>query len=79
MRDGITWLVASWAQAAERGAKAGADAIEIYAVHGYLAGVFLNRRDSQRTNEYGGSLENRGAAGVRGHCRGQGARGKIRH
>lgn len=58
-KDDIDWLVATWADAAERIAKADADAIEIHVAHGYILGVFLNQRDNKRTDEYGGSLENR--------------------
>ncbi|MDV8002799.1 hypothetical protein [Rhodococcus sp. IEGM 1408] len=43
----------------DRIARAGADAIEIHIAHGYILGVFLNRRDTQRTDAYGGSLANR--------------------
>ncbi|WP_096905136.1 FAD-dependent oxidoreductase [Dietzia sp. WMMA184] len=55
----IAWLIETWADAAERIAKAGADAIEIHVAHGYILGVFLNRRDNLRTDSYGGSLANR--------------------
>lgn len=58
-KEDIDWLIASWADAAERVAKGGADAIEIHVAHGYILGVFLNQRDNLRTDEYGGSLENR--------------------
>ncbi len=57
--EDMDWLVSSWADAAERVAKAGCDAIEIHVAHGYILGVFLNQRDNLRTDEYGGSLENR--------------------
>ncbi|MCC3295646.1 NAD(P)/FAD-dependent oxidoreductase [Arthrobacter sp. zg-Y411] len=57
--EDIAWLVTTWADAAERIAKAGCDAIEIHAAHGYILGVFLNQRDNKRTDQYGGSLENR--------------------
>ncbi len=57
--DDIAWLISSWADAAERVAKAGCDAIEIHAAHGYILGVFLNQRDNKRTDEYGGPLVNR--------------------
>ncbi|MCQ1954526.1 NAD(P)/FAD-dependent oxidoreductase [Arthrobacter sp. zg-Y238] len=57
--EDISWLVSTWADAAERVAKADADAIEIHVAHGYILGVFLNQRDNLRTDEYGGSLENR--------------------
>lgn len=55
----IDWLIETWAEAAERIAQAGADAIEIHAAHGYILGVFLNQRDNLRTDNYGGPLENR--------------------
>lgn len=55
----IAWLIETWAEAADRIARAGADAIEIHVAHGYILGVFLNRRDNQRTDEYGGALINR--------------------
>lgn len=58
-KDDIQWLISTWADAADRVARAGADAIEIHVAHGYILGVFLNRRDNNRTDEYGGSLENR--------------------
>lgn len=57
--DDIAWLVSTWADAAERVAAAGADAIEIHVAHGYILGVFLNRRDNRRSDEYGGPLANR--------------------
>lgn len=58
-KEDIDWLITSWADAAERVAKGGADAIEIHVAHGYILGVFLNQRDNLRTDEYGGSLKNR--------------------
>ncbi|WP_256819844.1 FAD-dependent oxidoreductase [Dietzia sp. Die43] len=57
--DDIAWLIETWAEAADRIARAGADAIEIHVAHGYILGVFLNRRDNQRTDSYGGALINR--------------------
>ena len=58
-QDDIDGLISDWADAAERVARSGADAIEIHAAHGYILGVFLNQRDNTRTDQYGGSLENR--------------------
>lgn len=58
-KNDIAKLVSDWADAAERVAKSGADALEIHVAHGYILGVFLNQRDNKRTDEYGGSLENR--------------------
>lgn len=57
--EDVAWLIDTWAEAADRIARAGADAIEIHVAHGYILGVFLNRRDNLRTDEYGGSLNNR--------------------
>ncbi|MCT2061304.1 hypothetical protein M3D70_05930 [Dietzia cinnamea] len=57
--DDIAWLINTLAEAADRSARAGADAIEIHVAHGYILGVFLNRRDNHRTDKCGGSLANR--------------------
>ncbi|WP_179503969.1 FAD-dependent oxidoreductase [Nocardioides daedukensis] len=57
--EDLAWLVETWTAAAVRVMQAGADAIEIHCAHGYILGAFLNRRDNLRTDQYGGSLENR--------------------
>jgi anthraniloyl-CoA monooxygenase len=46
-------------QAAELGAKAGFDMLELHCAHGYLLSSFITPLANQRTDEYGGSLENR--------------------
>jgi len=45
--------------AAERGERAGFDWLELHFAHGYLVSSFLTPLANQRSDEYGGSLENR--------------------
>ncbi|MGY6655415.1 bifunctional salicylyl-CoA 5-hydroxylase/oxidoreductase [Amycolatopsis sp. TRM77291] len=58
-RAELDQIVRDFAAAAERGVAAGFDLIEIHAAHGYLLSSFLSPLANQRTDEYGGSLENR--------------------
>ena len=49
----------AFVKAAQRAARLGIDAIELHAAHGYLLHEFLSPLSNQRSDGYGGSLENR--------------------
>lgn len=49
----------AFVQAAQRADRVGVDAIELHAAHGYLLHEFLSPLANQRSDAYGGSLENR--------------------
>lgn len=55
----IEEIVAGWQVAAQRALAASFDLVEIHAAHGYLIHEFLSPISNRRTDEYGGSLENR--------------------
>lgn len=55
----IEALVEDFRAAAVRSVQAGFDVIEIHAAHGYLLHEFLSPLSNRRTDDYGGSLENR--------------------
>lgn len=52
-------VVGQFRQGAENAKRAGFDGVEIHGANGYLLDQFLRSRTNQRTDEYGGSLENR--------------------
>ncbi|SHE86268.1 N-ethylmaleimide reductase [Marinomonas polaris DSM 16579] len=57
--DEIKSIVNDFRQAAINAKEAGFDGVEIHGANGYLIDQFLRESSNQRTDEYGGSLENR--------------------
>ncbi|OCA68262.1 oxidoreductase [Chryseobacterium contaminans] len=57
--DEVKEQVQNFKKAARRAVKAGFDVIEIHGAHGYLVHQFLSPLSNIRTDEYGGSFENR--------------------
>ncbi|MBU3720001.1 MAG: alkene reductase [Burkholderiaceae bacterium] len=55
----IAELVKSYAQAAQNAKQAGFDMIELHGANGYLIDQFLRDQSNQRTDAFGGSIENR--------------------
>ena len=58
-RAGIERVKAAWVRGTERAERAGFDLIEMHFSHGYLVNQFLSPLTNLRTDEYGGSRENR--------------------
>tara|TARA_B100000676_G_scaffold313470_1_gene395185 strand:- start:6420 stop:8723 length:2304 start_codon:yes stop_codon:yes gene_type:complete len=52
-------VVEEFVEAAERANEAGFDMLELHCAHGYLLSSFISPASNQRTDRYGGSLENR--------------------
>jgi dimethylamine/trimethylamine dehydrogenase len=58
-RDDIARVEADWVQAARRSRDAGFDIVYVYGGHAYLPLQFMSPYYNRRTDEYGGSIENR--------------------
>lgn len=55
----ITEIAAAFGDAARRAREFGFDAVQLHGAHGYLINQFLSPHINKRTDEYGGSIENR--------------------
>jgi N-ethylmaleimide reductase len=58
-RDEIPGLIEAYRQGAANALAAGFDGVEVHSANGYLLDQFLHDGSNQRTDEYGGSIENR--------------------
>jgi 2,4-dienoyl-CoA reductase-like NADH-dependent reductase (Old Yellow Enzyme family) len=73
--DEVEQLKEDFLLAAERAEKAGFDGVELHGAHGYILCQFLSPTINQRSDRYGGSLENRARIifelidGIRSRCR----------
>jgi N-ethylmaleimide reductase len=57
--DELPGIVASYRQAARNAIEAGFDGVEVHGANGYLLDQFLRGSSNKRTDDYGGSIENR--------------------
>jgi len=55
----IPGLIEDYRKAAERAKAAGFDGVEVHSANGYLLDTFLQSKTNQRSDRYGGSIENR--------------------
>jgi dimethylamine/trimethylamine dehydrogenase len=56
----IARIQREWVEAARRARDVGFDIVYVYGAHGYLLSQFFSTHLNQRTDDYGGSLQNRG-------------------
>ncbi|MGZ9899968.1 alkene reductase [Shewanella gaetbuli] len=57
--EDIAQTQADFVQAAKNAIEAGFDGVEIHGAHGYLFDTFMRQASNQRTDQYGGNIENR--------------------
>nr|WP_326190669.1 NAD(P)/FAD-dependent oxidoreductase [uncultured Oscillibacter sp.] len=58
-KEEIGYIIKKFVAAAVNCQKAGIDGVELHAAHGYLLGSFISPYTNKRTDEYGGSAQNR--------------------
>lgn len=58
-KEEIQITIADYRKAAAAAIEAGADGVEIHGANGYLINQFIGENSNKRTDEYGGSIENR--------------------